>query len=81
MALDDTINFLESLSQRLQHGALLADQTNDIAVRLIPHIDYLKAVKDNANTIIDVTPTQTSQVVPAPTGFVSPAPASAWPGV
>lgn len=78
MTFDDTVNFLEALGQRLQHGGLLADQANDIGVRLQPHLDLLKQVKQQNSTIIDVTPTPSTQVVP--TGFQAPAPPSQWTG-
>lgn len=77
MSMQDTINFLTGLSQRLQHGGLLADQANEIGVMLNPHIDALKEARDQGTTIIDVTPTKVENprtVVP----FQAPAPPSQW---
>ena len=77
MSLADTINFFEALVQRLQHGGLLADQANDIAIRMTPHVDALKDAQNQGANIIDVTPTQKTQSQ-TPVPYRPPAPPQDW---
>ncbi len=76
MSLPETINFFESLAQRLQHGGLLADQANDIGVRMLPHVDALKQAQAAGAQIIDVTPT--SREVAPQGAFRPPAGPESW---